>query len=127
MSMPRTSRRPSPLTPSVTITATETMRPFSRAFVGRIYRYGQSLQIGRIREAFTFASISSRGLETWLLEIRSCPGQIVDRVAREAGHIGLLHNRGERLLGNPTRLPLRKPLGGNPIMSKKKIGVRGPA
>jgi hypothetical protein len=32
MSMPRTSRRPSPLTPTATITATETMRPFWRTF-----------------------------------------------------------------------------------------------
>jgi hypothetical protein len=32
MSMPRTSRRPSLLTPTPTITATETIRPFWRTF-----------------------------------------------------------------------------------------------
>ena len=32
MSMPSTSRRPSALTPTATITATETMRPFWRTF-----------------------------------------------------------------------------------------------
>jgi len=32
MSMPSTSRRPSVLTPTATITATETMRPFCRTF-----------------------------------------------------------------------------------------------
>ena len=30
--MPRTSRRPSPLTPTAMVTATETMRPASRTF-----------------------------------------------------------------------------------------------
>jgi hypothetical protein len=71
MSMPKTSRRPSLLTPTATITAAETMRPLSRAFteVASIHRYGQSPSIGRSRKAFTLPSISSHRRLTWLFDI----------------------------------------------------------
>jgi hypothetical protein len=51
ISMPRISRRPSPLTPTATITATETMRPCWRTFteVASTHREDQSPSIGRPR------------------------------------------------------------------------------
>jgi len=75
ISMPSTSRRPSPLTPTAMITATDTMRPLWRTFryVASIQRYGQSPSSGRLRNALTFSSISSHSRLTWLLEIPVMP------------------------------------------------------
>jgi hypothetical protein len=61
--MPSTSRRPSLLTPTATLTATLSHLAFEHA--GHADRFDQ----------------------------------IVDRTGRDAMHVGLLHNRGERLLG----------------------------
>ena len=46
--MPSTSRRPSPFTPTATVTATETMRPAWRTFryVASTQTYGQSPSMG---------------------------------------------------------------------------------
>lgn len=71
MSMPGTSRRLSALTATAMVTATETMRPFCRAFrwVALIHRNGQSHSIGGSRKVFTRPSISSHSRLTWLLEM----------------------------------------------------------
>jgi hypothetical protein len=71
LAMPRTSRRPSPLTPTAMITATDTMRPLWRTFSRsrRSTDRGQSPSSARLKKAFTFSSISSHSRLTWLLEM----------------------------------------------------------
>ena len=73
--MPSTSRRPSVLTPTAMMTATDTMRPPRRTlrYVASIHRYGHSPSIGRSRKAFTLSSISSHSRDTWLLEMPLMP------------------------------------------------------
>src|SRR6201987_2070184 len=72
---PTISRRPSVLTATAIIAATETMRPPSRCFryVAPSHRYGHSPANGRSRKAWTRSSISLQSLETCDLLIPDSP------------------------------------------------------
>ena len=109
MSMPSTSRRPSALTPTAMITATETMRPLLAHFdVGRV-----EPDIGPV----AFERAVEEGLDPFV-DLLAQPGdlalrdagsahrldEIVDRARRHALHVGFLDDRAQRLLGHPPRL-----------------------
>ena len=109
MSMPSTSRRPSLLTPTATITATETMRPLlAHLHVGRVDPQIRPVALDRAVE---------EGLHL-LVDLLAQPAdlalgdaghahrldQIIDRAGRDALDVGFLHHGGQRLLGQPARL-----------------------
>ena len=109
MSMPSTSRRPSLLTPTATITATETMRPsLADLHVGGVEPEIRPVALDRPVE---------EGLHL-LVDLLAQPDdlalgdaahahrldQVVDRAGRDALDVGLLDHRGQRLLGHPARL-----------------------
>ena len=108
ISMPSTSRWPSPLTPTATITATETMRALSHLHV-----VGVDPQIGPI----AFERPAQEGFDL-LIDLIAQPAdlalgdaahahgfdQIVDQTGRYLVHVGFLYHRRERLLGQAARL-----------------------
>ncbi len=73
ISMPRTSRRPSLLTPDDRRDRDDA--PCWRTFtwVASIHKYGQSPSIGQAWKTFTLSSISRHSRLTWLLEMPVMP------------------------------------------------------
>jgi hypothetical protein len=80
--------------------------------VASIYRFGQSLSIGRSRKAFTRSSISSQSRETWLQADRALGhpahaerlDEIIDGARRDPLDAGLLDHGSEGFLRHPPRL-----------------------
>ena len=128
ISMPSTSRRPSQLTPTAMMTATETMRPpLAHLQVG-----GVDPQIGPV--AF------DRPLEEGLhlaVDLLAEPGdlalgdaahahgldQIVDRARRDALDIGFLDDGGKRLLGHAARFQEAREVGALPSFGMRSSTV----
>ena len=107
--MPSTSRRPSLLTPTATITADRD----DAAVVARLHIGGVDPQIGPValdrpvEEGLHLAvDLLAQPADLALRDARPAHrlDQIVDRPGRDAVDVGLLDDRGQRLLGQPPRL-----------------------
>ena len=101
---PSTSRRPSLLTPTATITAAETMRrTLARLHVSRIDPQIGPVALDRAaQEGFhLLVNLLTQPADLALGDAGHAHrfDEIVDRPGRDAMHISLLHHRGERLLG----------------------------
>ena len=106
--MPSTSRRPSPLTATAMITATETMRPsLAHLHIGRVQPDVGPVALERpVQEGRIFVDLAAQP-ETWLFEmpvIAHRLDQVVDRAGRDALDVGFLDHRRQRLLRHPARL-----------------------
>ena len=109
ISMPSTSRRPSLLTPTAMITATETMRPASADLqVGGVDPQIGPVALDRPVEEGLHLAVDLLAQPRHLaLGDAAHPhrlDQVVDRAGRDALDVGLLDHRGQRLLGHPPRL-----------------------
>src|SRR3954471_21678369 len=108
MSMPSTSRRPSVFTPTAMITATGTTRPLLLTFVGGVDPQVRPVALNRAVEERAHALVDLLA-EPAHLALRDTTraerlDEVVDGAGRDARDVGLLHDGGERLLGEPSRL-----------------------
>ena len=107
--MPSTSRRPSALTPTAMMTATETMRPLlAHLHVGRVDPDVGPVALDRpVEEGLhPLVDLLAQPADLALGDAAHAHGldQVVDRAGRDALDVGLLDDRGQRLLGHPARL-----------------------
>src|SRR6266576_3127757 len=105
---PSTSRLPSPLTPTATITATETTWPSRRAFIGRVQPdigpFAFERPVEEARDLAVDLAAQPRYLALGDAGHAHRPDQFVDRAGRDALDVGLLDDRRQRLLGQAARL-----------------------
>src|ERR1700716_3288687 len=108
---PSTSRRPSPLTPTATITATETtwdVAVTTRLHIGRVqpdigpFAFERTVEEGRDLAVDLAAQPADLALGDAGHAHRT--DQLVDRARRDALDVGFLDHRRQRLLGHPARL-----------------------
>ena len=131
MSMPSTSRRPSLLTPTATITATETTRPLLlHLHVGRVDPQVGPVALDRAVEEGLHALVDLLA-EPAHLALRDAAhaerlDQVVDGAGRDPLDVGLLDHGGERLLGQPARLQEAREVGALAQLRDAQLDRAGP-
>ena len=128
--MPSTSRRPSVLTPTAMMTATETMRPpLAHLHVGGVDPQIRPVAFDRPLEEGLHLAVDllaqPRDLALGDAAHAHRLDQVVDRAGRDALHIGFLDHRGQRLLGHAARLQEAREVAALPQLGDAQLDRAG--
>ena len=112
------------------MTATETTRLFWRTFVGRVQPEVRPVALDRAVEKGLHPAVDllAQARDLALGDAAHPHGldQLIDRAGRDTLDVGLLNNRGERLLGHPPRLEEAWKVGALAQLGDAQLDRTGP-